>query len=62
MIGSLMLVLFVGYVCGDGQITVARPIIKRGVPWISDGFSDFGSSGSGGWPFGGGSSFGSAWA
>ncbi|KAL5279747.1 hypothetical protein ACFFRR_004006 [Megaselia abdita] len=59
MIGSLVLLCIVGCVVGGGpgQITLARPISKRGIPWISDGFGDFGGSSGGGWQFGGGSSF-----
>lgn len=58
MLGSLVLVAcVVGYAVGHGQITLARPISKRGIPWLSDGFGDFGGSDGGGWQFGGGGSF-----
>lgn len=54
MIVSLVLLCVVGYAAANGQITLARPINKRGIPWITDGFGDFGDSSGGGWQFGGG--------
>lgn len=62
MIGSLVLVCLVGYAVGDGQITLARPITKRGVPWITEGFADFGGSSGGGWQFGGGGGSYAPWS
>lgn len=66
MIGSLVLVCIIGYVVGDRQMTLARPITKRGIPWITDGFGDgfggFEGNAGSGWQLGGGGSFGSPWS